>query len=74
MHDQETSATSASKRDPWNKGRLTGAKPPLHPRHALAPKPDEEHAPSGSPGSIADRNQAKEREQPGQKGNTLPTK
>jgi len=40
----------------------------------VAPKPDEEHASSGSPGAIADRNQAKKREQPAQKDNTLPTK
>jgi hypothetical protein len=26
-------ATAASKRVPWNKGKLTGAKPPLRPKH-----------------------------------------
>jgi integrase len=29
MHDQDTSP----KREPWNKGKLTGAKPPLRPKH-----------------------------------------
>ena len=27
------SATPVPKRAPWNKGRLTGAKPPLRPKH-----------------------------------------
>jgi hypothetical protein len=29
MQDHETHLTSAPKRVPWNKGKLTGAKPPL---------------------------------------------
>ena len=33
MQDQ-VNATAASKRVPWNKGKLTGAKPPLRPKHA----------------------------------------
>ena len=33
----------------------------------VAPKPDAEHAPSGSPGALADRDQAKQREQSAQK-------
>jgi integrase len=33
MHDQETPIPSALKRTPWNKGKLTGAKPPLRPKH-----------------------------------------
>ena len=32
MQDQ-VNATAASKRVPWNKGKLTGAKPPLRPKH-----------------------------------------
>ena len=32
MPDQ-VNATPASKRVPWNKGKLTGAKPPLRPKH-----------------------------------------
>jgi len=35
MHDTENSTTSA-KRVPWNKGKLTGAKPPLGPKHVWA--------------------------------------
>ena len=31
--DQVTPISSVSKRTPWNKGKLTGAKPPLRPRH-----------------------------------------
>src|ERR1700682_2371691 len=33
MQDTENSALGASKRIPWNKGKLTGAKPPLRPKH-----------------------------------------
>jgi integrase len=33
MHQQETLPTSAPKCTPWNKGKLTGAKPPLRPKH-----------------------------------------
>ena len=36
MHDLEMSISSASKRVPWNKGKLTGAKPPLRPKHVWA--------------------------------------
>jgi len=32
MQDQ-VNATTAPKRVPWNKGKLTGAKPPLRPKH-----------------------------------------
>ena len=32
MQDQGN-ATPAPKRAPWNKGKLTGAKPPLRPKH-----------------------------------------
>jgi len=35
MHDTENLITSA-KRMPWNKGKLTGAKPPLRPKHVWA--------------------------------------
>src|SRR4029079_9657254 len=35
MQDQ-VNATPASKRVPWNKGKLTGARPPLRPKHVWA--------------------------------------
>ena len=33
MHDHEIATSSAPKRTPWDKGKLTGAKPPLRPKH-----------------------------------------
>src|SRR5437763_12814908 len=33
MHDHEIATSSTPKRLPWNKGKLTGAKPPLRPKH-----------------------------------------
>lgn len=33
MDDSKDSTPVASKRTPWNKGKLTGAKPPLRPKH-----------------------------------------
>ncbi|HKA76226.1 MAG TPA: hypothetical protein VKD19_03885 [Pseudolabrys sp.] len=33
MSYQQTSHPIASARKPWNKGQLTGAKPPLQPKH-----------------------------------------
>jgi len=33
MDNQDTLFTSPAKREPWNKGKLTGAKPPLRPKH-----------------------------------------
>ena len=33
MQDHEISAPTAPKREPWNKGKLIGAKPPLRPKH-----------------------------------------
>jgi hypothetical protein len=33
MSDEEISAASVPQHTPWNKGKLTGAKPPLKPRH-----------------------------------------
>src|SRR4051795_12062045 len=33
MQDTENAVPTASKRRPWNKGKLTGAKPPLQPKH-----------------------------------------
>jgi integrase len=33
MEDQNTLFTSSPKHQPWNKGRFTGAKPPLQPKH-----------------------------------------
>ena len=32
MQDNETPAAAATKRVPWNKGKLVGAKPPLRPK------------------------------------------
>ena len=34
MHETENSITPAAKRVPWNKGKLTGARPPLRPKYA----------------------------------------
>jgi len=36
MQDQEDTTQTAPKRAPWNKGKLTGAKPPLRPKHVWA--------------------------------------
>jgi hypothetical protein len=36
MCDQETSFTPPIQREPWNKGRFTGAKPPLRLKHVGA--------------------------------------
>src|SRR5881397_3146896 len=33
MHDHEIATSSTPKRTPWNKGKMTGAKPPLRPKH-----------------------------------------
>ena len=33
MQDTENAVPTASKRLPWNKDKLTGAKPPLRPKH-----------------------------------------
>jgi hypothetical protein len=33
MDAQDTLLTSPAKRKPWNKGKFTGAKPPLRPKH-----------------------------------------
>src|SRR5438128_12245669 len=33
MQDTENTVPTTSKRLPWNKGKLTGAKPPLRPKH-----------------------------------------
>src|SRR5438128_5463824 len=33
MDEQDTLFTSRVKREPWNKGKFTGAKPPLRPKH-----------------------------------------
>jgi len=36
MKDQDISVSSTLKPAPWNKGKLTGAKPPLRPKHVWA--------------------------------------
>lgn len=36
MQDTDNSITPAPKRTAWNKGKLTGAKPPLRPKHVWA--------------------------------------
>src|SRR6202162_6436046 len=36
MPDVDRSTSPACKRTPWNKGKLTGAKPPLRPKHVWA--------------------------------------
>jgi hypothetical protein len=33
MDDHDTLVTAPAKRQPWNKGKFTGAKPPLRPKH-----------------------------------------
>jgi len=33
MDDQDTFFASPAKREPWNKGKFTGARPPLRPKH-----------------------------------------
>src|ERR1700724_1304732 len=33
MQEQDKFVSTAAKRTPWNKGKLTGAKPPLRPKH-----------------------------------------
>jgi hypothetical protein len=33
MQDQVNASTASQRRVPWNKGKLTGAKPPLRPKH-----------------------------------------
>ena len=33
MQDQESATPTIRKQTPWNKGKLTGAKPPLRPKH-----------------------------------------
>jgi hypothetical protein len=33
MQDQENAIPTIRKQTPWNKGKLTGAKPPLRPKH-----------------------------------------
>ena len=36
MNDDSNAVTSSSKKIPWNKGQLTGAKPPLRQKHVWA--------------------------------------
>jgi hypothetical protein len=36
MQDEVIATSTPQKRVPWNKGRLTGAKPPLRPKHVWA--------------------------------------
>ena len=36
MQDEVIVTPTSSKRVPWNKGKLTGAKPPLRPKHVWA--------------------------------------
>jgi len=33
MQDLEDPISQAPRREPWSKGKLTGAKPPLRPKH-----------------------------------------
>ncbi len=33
MRDPTDATAEASRREPWNKGKLVGAKPPLRPKH-----------------------------------------
>jgi hypothetical protein len=36
MPDYESLTLESSRRTPWNKGKLIGAKPPLRPKHVWA--------------------------------------
>jgi len=36
MHETENPTTPTAKQTPWNKGKMTGAKPPLSPKHVWA--------------------------------------
>jgi hypothetical protein len=36
MQEIENPITVTAKRTPWNKGKMTGAKPPLRPKHVWA--------------------------------------
>jgi len=36
MLDNESLTLESSRRTPWNKGKLIGAKPPLRPKHVWA--------------------------------------
>ena len=36
MPDNESLTLESSRRTPWNKGKLIGAKPPLRPKHVWA--------------------------------------
>jgi hypothetical protein len=36
MHENENPITAATKRVPWNKGKLIGARPPLRQKHVWA--------------------------------------
>jgi hypothetical protein len=36
MPDYESLTSESSRRTPWNKGKLIGAKPPLRPKHVWA--------------------------------------
>jgi hypothetical protein len=36
MPDNEAYLLAATRRTPWNKGKLIGAKPPLRPKHVWA--------------------------------------
>ena len=33
MQDQTIATSATHRREPWNKGKLTGAKPPPRPKH-----------------------------------------
>jgi len=33
MQDQQAPADNSTRRTPWNKGKIVGAKPPLRPSH-----------------------------------------
>jgi hypothetical protein len=39
MQDPKDPIPQASRREPWNKGKLIGAKPPLRPKHVWSTEP-----------------------------------
>jgi len=40
MQDLEDPISQAPRREPWSKGKLTGAKPPLRPKHVWSIRSD----------------------------------
>jgi hypothetical protein len=52
MHDQDNITLPAPRRAPWNKGKLTGAKPPLRPKHVWAIRTSTKCVTAGQAGPV----------------------